>query len=310
MVRQTGDPVAAQVLRSIRSGLLATLVLGALALPAVAQGCPGSCVGPVRGAVIVAGGGRLDPSIYQRFVKLAGGPDARIVLIPTAGSEDGSHDGWTAAEGLLAAGARHLEILHTRSRSVADLEAFVAPLEQATGVWISGGRQWRLVDVYLNTETHEELTALLDRGGIIGGNSAGASALASFLLRGGDANDEIIADGRSEGFGFLRNTAVDQHLLERGRENEMFEVLKREPQLLGIGLNEGSAIVVTGDLAHVLGERVAVYDVTDPLTLIPLRWMNPGEIYDLGARRMVLPEDPAPPDVTPSLGGDGATPGH
>lgn len=68
----------------------------------------------------------------------------------------------------------------------------------------------------------------------------------------------------------------------------MFDVLRQEPQLLGIGLNEGSAIVVTGDLARVIGDRVAIYDITDPLTLIPLRWLNPGDVYDLGARRMVL----------------------
>jgi len=75
------------------------------------------------------------------------------VLIPTAGSEYGTHDGWTAIEELRHAGAQKLEILHTRSSSVADLEAFAVPLERATGVWFSGGQQWRLVDVYLETET-------------------------------------------------------------------------------------------------------------------------------------------------------------
>jgi cyanophycinase len=254
-----------------------------------AQTCA-PCVGPPRGAIIAAGGGKLSPAIYQRFVDLAGGPEARIVLIPTAGSEYGTHDGWTAIEELRRAGARKLEILHTRSASVADLEAFAAPLERATGVWFSGGQQWRLVDVYLETETHRELRDLLARGGVIGGNSAGASALASFLLRGGEYNGEIIATERARGFGFLRNVALDQHLLERGREYEMFEVLRREPQLLGIGLNEGSAIVVTGDLARVMGGRVAIYDITDPLSLIPLRWLRPGDAYDLGARRIILAE--------------------
>jgi hypothetical protein len=67
--------------------------------------------------------------------------------------------------------------------------------------------------------------------------------------------------------------------------------------------------VVSGDLAHVLGARVAIYDVTDPLTLIPLRWLSPGEIYDLGARRMVLPESGAPPGVTPPLAGPEGPPG-
>ncbi|MEM7414680.1 MAG: cyanophycinase [Gemmatimonadota bacterium] len=254
------------------------------------QRCDDPCVGPARGAIVAAGGGDLDPQIYARFVELAGGADARIVLIPTAGTEYGGHDGWTAIEELKAVGVEQLEVLHTRSSSVANMDAFAAPLENATGVWFSGGHQWRLVDVYLNTVTHRKLEAVLARGGVIGGNSAGASALASFLLRGGEHNGEIVATERAEGFGFLQGVAVDQHLLERGRENEMFEVLRREPLLLGIGLNEGAAIVVAGDLARVVGGKVAIYDNTDPLTLIPLTWLNPGEVYDLGARRIVLRE--------------------
>ncbi len=282
-----------------RIAALATLVAG-VALsgadhPASAQACDRPCVGPTRGAIVAGGGGRLDPLVYERFVELAGGPEARIVLIPTAGTEYGSHDGWTAIERLKEAGAQHLEVLHTRSRSVADLEAFAAPLQRATGVWFSGGHQWRLVDVYLGTETHRQLDELLQRGGVIGGNSAGASALASFLLRGGEFNGEIIATERAEGFGFLRNVAVDQHLMQRGRENEMFEVLRREPQLLGIGLNEGAAIVIAGDVARVMGDRVAIYDITDPLTLIPLRWLSPGDVYDLGSRRTITEGATIPP---------------
>lgn len=275
--------------------LVAGLVISGADHPASAQACDRPCVGPTRGAIVAGGGGRLDPLVYERFVELAGGPEARIVLIPTAGTEYGSHDGWTAIERLKEAGAQHLEVLHTRSRSVADLEAFASPLQRATGVWFSGGHQWRLVDVYLGTETHHQLDELLERGGVIGGNSAGASALASFLLRGGEFNGEIIATERAEGFGFLRNVAVDQHLMQRGRENEMFEVLRREPQLLGIGLNEGAAIVVAGDVARVLGDRVAIYDITDPLTLIPLRWLSPGDVYDLGSRRTITEGAAVPP---------------
>jgi len=255
---------------------------------ASAQTCDGPCVGPPRGAIIAAGGGDLGPGIYEEFVKLAGGPDAKIVLIPTAGARYGSQDGWTAIEELKKAGVEKLEILHTRSRSIADLEAFAAPLNEATGVWFSGGRQWRLVDVYLDTETHRQLEALLARGGVIGGNSAGASALASYLLRGAEDNAVVMAEERDRGFGFLRNVAIDQHLFARGRENDLFDVLRLHPNLLGIGLDEGSALLVTRDLARVLEGRVAIYDLTDPLTLIPLRFLEPGSVYDLGARSMVL----------------------
>ena len=277
------------------AGALLGLLLSLSCLDVVgAQSCPRPCVGPARGAIVAAGGGDLDLRIYERFVELAGGPEARIVLIPTAGTEYGSHDGWTAIERLREAGVQHLEVLHTRSRSVADLEPFASPVERATGVWLSGGHQWRLVDVYLGTETHRELSALLERGGVIGGNSAGASALASFLVRGGELSGEIIATERAQGFGFLRGVALDQHLLERGRENEMFEVLRREPHLLGIGLNEGAALVVAGDQARVIGGRVAIYDITDPLSLIPLLWLAPGDVYDLGARRVILADEGGP----------------
>jgi cyanophycinase len=271
---------------------VAATAVVALSVPDAAHGqaCSRPCVGPSRGAILAAGGGDLDIAIYRRFVQMAGGASAKIVLIPTAGARYGSHDGWTAIEELKRAGVVRLEVLHTRSRAVADLEAFAAPLKEATGVWISGGRQYRLVDPYLGTRTHRELEAVLERGGIIGANSAGSSALASFLVRGGvEDNQVVMAPGREDGFGFLRGVAIDQHLIARGRENDLIGVLREHPYLLGIGIDEGAAILVTRDLAEVIGPgRVAVYDATDPLSLIPMRLLAPGEVYDLGARQPVI----------------------
>ncbi|MDA0311839.1 MAG: Type 1 glutamine amidotransferase-like domain-containing protein [Gemmatimonadetes bacterium] len=130
-----------------------------------AQACGQPCVGPEHGAIIAASGGRLGLNIYAEFVKLSGGPDAKIVLIPTAGARYGSHDGWTAIEELRRAGVKQLEVLHTRSSSVADLDALAAPLREATGVWFSGGRQFRLVEVYLGTRVHDELEGVDTRNG-------------------------------------------------------------------------------------------------------------------------------------------------
>ena len=283
-----------------RLAVLVAAALAALAWPGVlkAQACPRPCVGPARGAILAAGGGDLDREIYRRFVELAGGPSARIVLIPTAGAQHGSHDGWTAVEELRRAGVKRLEVLHTRRRSVADLDMFVRPLREATGVWISGGRQYRLVDPYLGTLTHRELQALLDRGGIIGANSAGSSALASYLVRGGTEDDRaVMSQGREDGFGFLRGVAIDQHLIARGRENDLIHVLEAHPNLLGIGIDERAAVLITRDLAEVIGGRVAVYDPTDPLSLIPMRLLAPGDVYDLGTRQPVLvdADRPGPP---------------
>jgi len=283
----------APFVRALTALFVVGAVLGGSGAELLGQACARPCVGPRRGALLAAGGGDLGPEIYARFLTLAGGPKAHIVLIPTAGAEEGSHDAWTALEALQRAGAQHIEVLHTRNRAVAELEAFAAPLRDATGVWISGGRQYRLVDVYLGTRTERELRGVLDRGGVIGGNSAGASVLASTLIRGGSGTEDAVLDrDREEGFGFLRGVALDQHLLARGRENDLIAVVRDRPELLGIGVDEATALIVTGDMASVIGKgRVAIYDFTDPLALIPLRYLVRGDVYDLGARQVVLAAD-------------------
>src|SRR2546425_254934 len=130
------------------------------------------------------------------------------------------------------------------------------------GVWFEGGRQWRLVDSYLNTRTERELYALLGRGGVIGGSSAGATIQGSYLVRGArEGNTVMMAKGYEQGLGFLRGVAVDQHLLARHRENDLLQVIAAHPHLLGIGLDESTAIVVQGDTAKVIGaSKVAIYD--------------------------------------------------
>ncbi len=226
---------------------------------------PAPAVGPRSGTLIVAGGGRLGPEIMNRFIDIAGGKNARIVIIPTAGDDETFPEDWSGFVPFREAGVQNVKILHTRDPRIADTESFVAPLRAATGVWIPGGRQWKLTDAYLDTRTLRELFALLERGGVIAGSSAGASVQASYLIRGAvEGNTIVMAPGHERGFGFLRGAAVDQHILVRGRENDMLGVIKRYPELLGIGLDEGTAILVHGDLAEVIGRsRVAFYNTRD-----------------------------------------------
>lgn len=126
---------------------------------------------------------------------------------------------------------------------------------------ISGGRQWRLVDSYKNTLTEKMLWKVLENGGTIGGSSAGATIQGSFLARGDTKNNQIMMGDHQEGFGFLKNVAIDQHVLARNRHFDMFEILRNRPELLGIGIDESTAIIVKGDIFEVVGKSyVVVYD--------------------------------------------------
>ena len=249
-------------------------------------------VGPPGGSLVIAGGGQLGPEIWGTFLALAGGADAPIVVIPTAGGAPDYAADWNGLNGLRAAGATNLIVLHTYDRAVGDSEEFARQIRAARGVWFPGGRQWRLVDSYLGTRTHRELVALLERGGVIGGSSAGASIMASYLVRGAvEGNEIMMAPGYEEGFGFMREMAIDQHHLTRNRENDMLGVLAAHPRLLAIGIDEGTAAVVRGDTMEVVGSsKIAVYD--RPVTAAePYYFLEHGARYDL-RRRMVLSGTP------------------
>ena len=202
----------------VRRVVIRLVVAGTLAIvvPVDAQQ-----VGPPRGALVLVGGAMRDPAILDRFVTLAGGREAPIVLIPTAGGAETYGPDWPGAAAFRAAGASRLTVLHTTDRATADTETFSEPIRQAGGVWFGGGRQWRLADAYLDTRVHAELRRLLERGGVIGGSSAGATILGSYLVRGDTRTNTIMMGDHEEGFGFLRDTAIDQHLLRRNRQFDL-----------------------------------------------------------------------------------------
>jgi len=128
------------------------------------------------------GGGNGTPEIYETWRNLGGGKNARVVLIPTANNP--GEDVAPVINGLKHVfDVQDVAVLDTKDRAKANSAQFVAPLKQATFVFIDGGRQWRLTDAYLNTKVVHELRNVLKRGGVIAGSSAGASVLASYLVR-------------------------------------------------------------------------------------------------------------------------------
>ncbi len=238
-------------------------------------------VGPVKGSLVVVGGGKIPPSISDRFIELAGGRDAKFVYIPTASDDQGLQRP-TGDESPKLFGLKNVTVLHTRDRKLADTESVTAPLREATGVWFGGGRQWRLVDSYADTLTLKEIRKVLERGGVIGGSSAGASIQASYLVRGArEGNEIMMAKGYETGFGFLRQSAIDQHINTRHREKHLAEVIAAHPELLGIGIDESTAIVVQGDRFEVIGAgQVAITDGKNHNGQ-GYYFLSPGERFDL-----------------------------
>jgi cyanophycinase len=235
---------------------------------------------------VIVGGSLTDRAIVRRFVELAGGPAAPIVVIPTAGGDDGYDSSYAGLDAFRREGATNLAVLHTYDRTEADSDAFVAPLRSAAGVWFPGGRQWRLADAYLGTRTEAELGEVLARGGVIGGSSAGATILGSYLVRGDTRTNTIMMGDHEEGFGFLGRSAIDQHLLARNRHFDLMAVVEAHPELLGIGIDEDTAIVVQGDRFEVLGQGyVAIYDQGAMLDSgAPFYFLAPGDVFDLATR--------------------------
>jgi len=259
------------------------LALAALLLAAVsAQGAP-VVKGPERGTLIIAGGGKLGPEILGRFIRLAGGPSAEIVVIPTADGEKAYGPDCACLKIFKALGAANLTVLHALDRQEADSEAFTAPLRRAKAVWFVGGRQWRLVDSYSGTRTEAEIKALLARGGVVGGTSAGASIQASYLVRGARSGNEIMmAPGYEQGFGLIQGAAVDQHVTARHREGDLDAVVVKHPDVLGIGIDQSTAIEVTNDGFGVLGVgHVFIHDGAEQPNGGHYYLMSAGDRFDL-----------------------------
>jgi cyanophycinase len=270
-----------------------------LSIAFAARGDEAPEYGPAKGTLIVIGGGSMkDTGILETFFRLAGGKEARLVVVPTAGGNknaDGKvrvYDEERVVAPWKNRGFQHVRMLHTHDPKVADTEEFAAALSDATAVWFDGGRQWNIVDSYMNTRTYRAFHKVLERGGVIAGSSAGATIQGDYLVRGAVAGPHIVMTPEKEherGFNFLRKTAIDQHINTRMRWDDLIPVIKKYPELLGLGLSEGTAIVVKGDRFEVMGAwKVAVHDnqkAYQPWEK-PYYVLSRGDIYNMKTRRI------------------------
>jgi cyanophycinase len=254
--------------------------------------------GPPNGTLLIVGGNMRDPAIASKFIELAGGPDKNFVIVPTAGGNRNADKTVRIynEEQVVAAwkkrGLKNVTMLHTHDPKIADTEEFVQNLRKANAVWFDGGRQWNIVDSYANTLTLKEFHKVLERGGVIGGSSAGATIQGDYLVRGAISGPDVMMAPEPEhqsAFAFLRRSAIDQHINARSRWDDLIPVIKKFPKLLGIGLSEDTAIVVKGDVFEIIGTwKVAVHDNTrlyQPWEK-PYYVLSPGDAYNMKTRKI------------------------
>ena len=230
------------------------------------------------------------------FINRAGGPDSKIMVVPTNAGNKDAKGNWAVyqeqeiIQPWVKLGDDQRPHAPHHDPKVADTEEFAKTLRDAREVWFNGGRQWNCVDSYMNTLTYREFHNVLARGGVIGGSSAGATIQGDYLARGAVAGPNIMMTPEPEhesGFKFLRKSAIDQHINTRNRWDELQPVMKKYPEMLGIGLSEGTAIVVDQDRFEVMGKwKVAIWDNTharEPWEK-PFFVLQTGDVYNMKTR--------------------------
>lgn len=179
-------------------------------------------------------------------------------------------------------GCRRVTVLNHRTPDEVQSAEFVTAMREARGVWLVGGRQWKYVDA-LQGSAEQLFRDVLQRNGVIGGSSAGAAIQSEYMVRGSPlGNREIMAEGYERGLNLLPGCAIDIHVTERGRLNDVVRLIDTYPELLGIAIDEETAVEVHGHVLTVLGDRQV--HIVDSRQDVPAR-LQSGSRYDLATRK-------------------------
>ena len=241
--------------------------------------------------LVIGGAERQGPggtAILRRFVELAGGPVARIIVIATASEQPAVLEAEYGAL-LTGLGAGHVAALRLNTRTQANEAAAVHALAAATGVFFTGGDQLRITTVLGGTRTDSALQRLVRDGTVVlAGTSAGAAMMSATMILGGDSPGVTRAGVRTgPGLEFLPGVLIDMHFAERGRLNRLLSAVALYPHELGLGIDEDTAILADGDCFEVLGTGAVT--VVDAGAASDIRVPADGPITLTGARIHVLP---------------------
>ena len=243
-----------------------------------------------KGKLIIIGGGDIPDTLFNLFAASIGGKDQPIVVIPTATSDEAYIREGGHLKKFSTRGFTNLHTIHTRDKKLADDTALIDLMRKSKGLYFGGGDQDLIAQAYANTKLHREMFALLERGGVIMGTSAGATIMGSLLIGGDHRKTPHVNTIFPAGLSFLKNTAIDQHVLVRNRQFDLIPVLEAHPDILGIAIDESTAAVVEGNSLSVAGKSyVLVYDQNDwkmqlqawKRVFRPFQILREGTVYDL-----------------------------
>jgi cyanophycinase len=279
-------------------------VLGSMVLAGAVLAAP-------KGDLVLVGGGDKPKEAMAKFVELAGGPSAPIVAIPTA-SEEPDTGAYYVKLFQEEHGCSNVTALEIHSREDAARPDYVELARKARGIFFGGGDQSRITKALLDTPVGEAIAAAYEGGAVVGGTSAGTACQSALMIT-GEGDFKVIRAGAVEltrGLGFFRGVIVDQHFIARQRSNRLISVILEHPDLLGVGVDEDTAVWVRPDgTFQVIGaSSVMVLDAKGATVerrraekgndLLGVRGLRvdilvPGEEYDIG-RRAIIGGSPSP----------------
>jgi cyanophycinase len=223
-----------------------------------------------QGKLLIIGGAEDkegDCKILREFLRCAGGTKAHIVIMTAATSLPGEvGDNYIRVFERL--GAEDVRVLDTQTPEDANSPEYLEAIEQATGIFFTGGDQARIISCLKDTKLDAAMHKRYSEGVIIGGTSAGAAMMPDMMIIEGDSetNPRVDVVAMGPGMGFLPGVVIDQHFAQRGRLGRLVTALLLQPAVLGFGIDENTAILVSGDEFEVIGESaVTVIDESEKL---------------------------------------------
>jgi len=289
--------------------ILFLILIGSTVTTACASKPP-AAPGP-KGHLFIVGGGDRDEPLMRRYVELAKGYGTGRFVIFTMASSVPHEVGPELVAEFKKYGVSDVAYYQLTREEAMD-PAALKILDGVSAVWFSGGDQAKQTAALLGTPLHARMLELYAQGCLIGGTSAGAAVMSEFMITGNErrANGEegtwevIWADNilHSEGFGFVRNAVIDQHFVTRRRHNRLISVVLENPALVGVGIEESTAVLVRPDGKYeVLGEgQVVIYDARGAKTArspdghlgghgLAMHVLLPGDVYDIASGRVEEP---------------------